>query len=216
MKKNPKVEMPRIQQSFKRYGISGLGKFDVQNLVLFSETNQDMIPLHDILEAYFKFPGSDTKIKRECMASVHRLCYLQKDVAYARTFAKPPFLEMFQKNPIAVLSHLTLLYDEGHYQEVVDTHKSLKQVPNVAESAIVMAALYKIGTPEAFQEANKRFSRHEWAVAKVPEGKDIKTTLKEKHEAASLGSRGIQIFAYFSSFMYICNRRLKPTFDKHK
>ena len=194
--RNPQAEIQRIQQDFKKFGIHGLQKHDAKNLSLFSSNDQDMVVLHEILTSYFKSSKGDPKMKINCVTNCHRLCYIRKDVTNSRCFTQPPFLKWFDKNPIAILNHLTLLYDEGLYQEVVDTHKLLTQVPNVGVSAIVMASLYKLGTPEAYQEALTMWNEHERLVAKVPEGQDVKTTLQMRSEP-HLSPRGIQIFALF-------------------
>ena len=139
---NPPAELQRISHGFKRSGISALKKYDPITFALFS-TDNDMFDCHEILKAYFMSPNSDQKMKTNCIAKVHQSCYLQKDMAFSRCFTEPPFFKYFDQNPIAQLNHLTLLYNNGHYQELVDTHKKLNPVPYVSISAIVMSALYK-------------------------------------------------------------------------
>ena len=56
------------------------------------------------------------------------------------------FFQTFDKNPLAILMHFQLLYDHGYYQELVDKFEKSSKVKNTANMAIVMAALYRIGT----------------------------------------------------------------------
>jgi hypothetical protein len=54
------------------------------------------------------------------------------------------------------LTYLTILYDNGLYEELAKDHQCLSSsVPQFNERSILLAALYKIGTPEAFQLAEE-------------------------------------------------------------
>merc|ERR1719266_308562 len=107
-------------------------------------------------------------------------CYLRGDLKYSRTLSEGAFFQTFDKNPIAVLTHLQLEYDHGNYQELVDKYKKLTKVKNAANVVIVMASLCKIGTPEAYKQATE-FRADEFLIPKEVES-----------------SRAFELFAWFS------------------
>jgi hypothetical protein len=90
------------------------------------------------------------------------VCYTQKNVASAK--------EMFH-NEVVIASgyianctilkirYFTLLYEQELYQDLVDDFRTIED-PSLDEFTLAMAALCKIGTPEAFQESTDLFRRH--------------------------------------------------------
>ena len=74
----------------------------------------------------------DPKHKTKLLCGCIETCYLRKDLKYSRVLSEGSFFQTFDQNPIAVLTHLQLLYDHGHYQELVDRYKKLTNLKNAA------------------------------------------------------------------------------------
>merc|ERR1711997_629073 len=71
-------------------------------------------------------------------------------------------------------------YDHGQYQELVDKFNKTSKVKNAAQMTIVMAALCKLGTPEAYKQATE-FQADEFLIPKEVES-----------------GRSFELFAWFS------------------
>jgi hypothetical protein len=122
-------------------------------------------------------PEHKTSLLRDCI----KTCYLRGDVKNSRIFSEGAFFQTFDKSPIAQLTHLQLLYDHGQYQELVDKFNKISKVKNAAQMTIVMAALCRIGTPEAYKQATEMKRLDEILMPKEVEG-----------------GRTFELFAWFS------------------
>jgi hypothetical protein len=124
--------------------------------------------------------AGDPKQKLNLLAACIKTCYLRGDVKYSKLLSEGTFFQTFEKSPMAVLNHFQLLYDHGHYQELVEKYKKLAKVGNAVYMTIVMAALCKIGTPEAYKQATE-FRADEFLIPKEVDS-----------------SRAFEFFAWFS------------------
>ena len=102
---------------------------------------------------------------------------------YAQKFLQEPFTDFIKSSPIAKLCLLTVLFDVGKFEQVVATWKTLPKVKNVAQSTIVMASLYQIGTEDSYKEALQMIHDHDRDYPSGP---------------GRLSTRGIQIFSLFA------------------
>jgi tetratricopeptide (TPR) repeat protein len=166
-------------KSYEQKGIKGLRRNDILNFMDLSEGEKDMANLSRVVEDFFVNAG-DPKQKQNLLTACINTCYLRGDVKYSRTMSEGTFFQTFDKNPMAVLTQFQLEYDYGHYQELVDKYKQLTKVKNAAQMTIVMAALCKIGTPEAYKQATE-FQADEFLIPK-----DVDS------------SRALELFAWFS------------------
>ena len=109
-----------------------------------------------VVEDYLANATPDPKNKEKILSSAIGTCHLRSDLKYSRIMSQGAFFQTFDKNPLAILMHFQLLYDHGHYQELVDKFEKMsKKVKNTVNTAIVMAALCRIGTPEAYKKATE-------------------------------------------------------------
>ena len=158
-----------IMTSYKRKGIKNLRKYGIQNYMGLVDCEKDMANLSIIVEDFLAHPG-DFKDKTRMLCNCIQTCYLRRDLKYSRILSEGAFFQYFDKHPIAQLTHLQILYDHGHYQELVDKYKKLTKVKNAAQMAIVMAALCKIGTQEAYKQATEIKKLDEILMPKEVEG----------------------------------------------
>lgn len=93
-----------------------------------------------VVKDYLAHAG-DPKHKRNLLCRCIETCHLRKDLKYSRLLSEGAFFQTFEQSPLAVLIHFQLLYDHGHYQEIVDKFKKLTKVENASKMAIVMPAL---------------------------------------------------------------------------
>ena len=166
-------------RSYKQKGIKDLRINDIKNFMGLVEGEKDMTNLYRVVKdslAQAGDPKHKTSLLRDCI----RTCYLRGDLKYSRIFSEGGFFQTFDKNPIAQLTHFQLEYDHGHYQELVEKFKKLTKVKNAAHMTIVMAALCRLGTPEAYKQASE-FSADEFLIPKEVES-----------------SRALELFAWFS------------------
>ena len=140
--------------SYKQRGIKDVRRNDIQNFMALADGKKDMANLSIVVEDFFAQPG-DSKHKTKLLCCCIGTSYLRGDLKYSRTLSEGAFFQTFDKSPIAVLTHLQILYDHGHYQELVDKYKELTKVKNAAYMTIVMASLCRIGTPEAYKQATE-------------------------------------------------------------
>ena len=138
--------------SYKRRGIKYLRRNEIKGFMDLVDTNKDMINLSIVVKDFLADTG-DPKHKERMLCDCIQVCYLRRDLKYSRILSEGDFFQYFDKHPIAQLTHLQILYDHGHYQELVDKFKKLNKVNNAANMTIVMAALCRIGTQEAYKQA---------------------------------------------------------------
>jgi len=144
----------KIMDSYKWEGIEGIRRQEILKFMDLAEDEKDMANLSRVVKDYLAHAG-DPKHKRKLLCRCIETCYLRKDLKYSRLLSEGAFFQTFDQSPLAVLTHLQLLYDHGHYQEIVDKFKKLTKVKNTANMVIVMAALCKIGTQEAYKQARE-------------------------------------------------------------
>jgi len=169
-------------KSYKQRGLKGLRRYDILNYMALVQGEKDMANLSRVVEDSLAQAG-DPKHKRTVLCQCIRTCYLRGDVKYSRLLSEGAFFQTFDKNSIAQLTHFQLEYDHGHYQELVDKYKKLTKVENAARMTIVMAALCKIGTAEAYKQATE-FRADEFLFPKEVDS-----------------GRAIELFAWFSIHM---------------
>ena len=166
--------------SYKRKGIKNLRKYEILNYMGLVDCEKDMANLSIIMEDFLAHPG-DLKDKPRMLCNCIQTCYLRRDLKHSRFFSEGDFFQYFEKLPLAQLTHFQILYDHGHYQELVDKFKKLNKVHNGANLLIVMAALCRLGTLEAYKQASEFFADEIF----MP--KEVKG-----------GSRTKELFAWFS------------------
>jgi len=169
----------KFLKSYKEKGIIGLRRNDIRNFMHLVKDEKDMANLSRVVEDSLAQAG-DPNIKLKLLCDCIRTCYLRGDVKYSKLLSEGVFFQTFEKSPNAVINHFQLLYDHGHYQELVDKYKKLTKVENAAYMTIVMAALCKIGTPEAYKQATE-FRADEFLIPKEVDS-----------------GRAIELFAWFS------------------
>ena len=89
-------------------------------------------------------------------------------------------------NELARIRYFTLLYKSKMYEDLVQDFELIKDFSNKDDDTIVMAALYHIGTDEAFSKAAEIVSNHQRErdrMRKLRRGK---------------GFRGLYIYSYFA------------------
>ena len=145
----------RMMKTYSQDGIKGLTKNEIFNFIHLVDGEKDMADLCRILEEYFANTTPDPKNKEKILSSAIGTCHLRSDLKYSRIMSQGAFFQTFDKNPLAILMHFQLLYDHGHHQELVDKFEKSSKVKNTANMAIVMAALYRIGTPDAYKKATE-------------------------------------------------------------
>jgi len=166
-------------RSYKQKGIKDLRINDIKNFMDLGDNEKDMANLSRVVEDSLAQAG-DPKHKTKLLCHCIQTCYLRGDLKYSRIFSEGAFFQTFDKSPIAQLTHLQLLYDHGHYQELVDKYKKLTKVKNAANMTIVMAALCRLGTAEAYKQATE-FQADEFLIPKEVDS-----------------SRAFELFAWFS------------------
>ena len=145
----------RFMKIYNKEGIKVLKKNEILFFMHFVDGEKDMVNLSKVLEDYLAHAGTNPKDKERIFSACIRKCHLRSDLKYSRLLSEGAFFQAFDKNPQAIQTHFQLLYDHGHYQELVDTFERLSKVKNAAHMAIVMAALCRIGTPEAYKKATE-------------------------------------------------------------
>ena len=143
----------RMMKTYSQDGIKGLTKNEIFNFIHLVDGEKDMADLCRILEEYFANTTPDPKNKEKILSSAIGTCHLRSDLKYSRIMSQGAFFQTFDKNPLAILMHFQLLYDHGHHQELVDKFEKMSK--KVKETVIVMAALCRIGTPEAYKKATE-------------------------------------------------------------
>ena len=131
---NIPFELQRIKKDFGIHGSQGLKNNDWNNLILFSQ-KKDMPSVYQMVKSHIEDPRVDTKLKSKFLSKCVQVCYLSQDLDYSRKFTQEPFFEVFVTGPFAVLCHLTFLYNEGHYEEVVETYKQIKKFSNIPNNS---------------------------------------------------------------------------------
>ena len=166
--------------SYKQKGIKNVRRNEIKNFIDLADCEKDMTNLSRVVEDFLAQAG-DPKHKTGMVCNCIQTCYLRRDLKYSRFFSEGAFLQYFDKHPIAMLVLFQLLYDNGHYQELVDKFKTTAKVKNAANMTIIMAALCRIGTQEAYKEATEMKRQDEIFMSKEVEG-----------------SRPQELFAWFS------------------
>jgi len=170
----------KIMDSYKWEGIEGIRRQEILKFMDLAEDEKDMANLSRVVKDYLAHAG-DPKHKRKLLCRCIETCYLRKDLKYSRLLSEGAFFQTFDQNPLAVQVHFQLLYDHGHYQEIVDKFEKLTKVKNAAKMTIVMASLCRLGTPEAYKQATEMKRLDEILMTKEVEG-----------------SRPQELFAWFS------------------
>ena len=156
-------------KSYKKRGIKGLRRNDILNFINLADGEKDMAKLSRVVEDFLAHP-CDPKHKERILGNCISTCYLRGDLKYSRLLSEGAFFQTFDKSPISQLTHFQLEYDHGHYQELVDKFNKTSKVGNAATMTIVMAALCRIGTPEAYKEATEMRRLDEIIMPKHVEG----------------------------------------------
>ena len=158
--------------SYKRKGIKNLRRNEIKDFMNLVATDKDMANLCIVVKDFLALTG-DPKQKTGLLCDCIQTCYLRRDLKYSRIFSEGDFFQYFDKNPIGKLTHLQMLYDHGHYQELVEKFKTIPKVGNAANNVIVMASLCRIGTQEAYKQATE-FLADEIYMQKEVEGSRTK------------------------------------------
>ena len=145
----------RFMKIYNKEGIKVLKKNEILFFMHFVDGEKDMVNLSKVLEDYLAHAGTNPKDKERIFSACIRTCHLRNDLKYSRLLSEGAFFQAFDKNPQAIQTHFQLLYNHGHYQELVDIFERISKVKNAAHMAIVMAALCRIGTPEAYKKATE-------------------------------------------------------------
>ena len=167
------------KEFYKKRGLESLKRYDILNFMHLAESEEDMANLTRMVEDFLGHTG-DLKDKTNLVCKSIQTCYLRRNLKYSRLLSGGAFFQTFDKNPIAISTQFQLEYDHGHYQELVDKYKQLTKVENAAQMTIVMAALCRLGTPEAYKQATE-FRADEFLIPKEVES-----------------SRAFELFAWFS------------------
>ena len=146
----------RMMKTYNEDGIKGLRNNEILFFMHLVDSEKDMANLCRILEEYFANATPDPKNKEKILSSAISACHLRSDIKNSRIMSQGTFFQTFDKSPLAILTHFQLLYDHGHYQELVNKFEKMsKKVKRTINTAIVMAALCRIGTPEAYKKATE-------------------------------------------------------------
>ena len=144
-----------MMKTYNKEGIKVLKKNEILFFMHLVDSEKDMDNLCRVLEDYLANATPDPESKKNIFSACIGTCHLRSDLKYSRILSQGAFFQTFDKNPYAILTHFQLLYDHGHYQELVDKFEKNSKVKNTANMAIVMAALCRMGTPEAYKKATE-------------------------------------------------------------
>ena len=156
-----KAHFENIQRNFQRGGIEVMTQnqvFDTINSAKENEECNDKEYIKTIVKSFCQDIDRDDKAKQQVIKSFMYLCYLNQDHENAKEIADLA-LSMNIMSYNAEKIYLQLLYNAGLYENVYTVIKMNKDEPfsdiirNMNTYTRALAALYQLGTDEAFRDA---------------------------------------------------------------
>lgn len=156
-----KAHFENIQRNFQRGGIEVMTQnqvFDTINSATENEECNDKEYIKTIVKSFCQDIDRDEKAKQQIVKSFLYLCYINQDHENAKEIADLA-LSMNIMSYNAKKIYLQLLYNAGLYENVYTVIKMNKDEPfpdiarNLNTYTRALAALYQLGTDEAFRDA---------------------------------------------------------------
>ena len=146
-----KKKKTKIQDKSDKEGILSLSKVDIYEFAGYADGEQDVAFLLQVTKSFIEDPNTHRELKMDYFTLCSQLCYVKQNVDYARLLTQEPFLEMVNLSYISRNILGTLFYNQGHYAELLEKIKSCN-IQGAGTWLLQVASLFKIGTPEAYQE----------------------------------------------------------------
>ena len=155
-----KANFQAIKHNYEKGGIEVLTKNQVHNLMALALGNpecNDKELVKSVVKSFNNDLDRELKSRKEIIKSYMHFCYQNQDIKSAQEIPDHIMpLEEFQT--MNMLTLMIMLYDAGLYENVHEIFKKGKDNCNSIPAyerqyTIVMAALYQLGTEEAFREA---------------------------------------------------------------
>ena len=158
---NPDAKKQRIFEMYKNSGIKMISSYDVLDILDLVESVEDTQSTIEIIKEIAANPVRENYEKGKLLGRMIRHCYIGNHIQEATELVKNVNVRKnFSGTTMSVF--LCMLYNAGKYQEIADFCKVEVETNdgvgmNKDECFILITALYKLGTPEAFQMAMKAY-----------------------------------------------------------
>jgi len=152
-----KAHFENIQRNFQKGGIEVMTQnqvFDTINSAKENEECNDKEYIKNIVKSFCQDIDRDEKAKKQVIKSFMYLCYTNQDHENAKEIADLAMsMNIMSSNTKHIYLHL--LYNAGLYENVFTAIKMTKDDSSFAENTYTtaLAALYQLGTDEAFRDA---------------------------------------------------------------
>jgi len=188
----------KVREAFERDGLRSLFSEDLRNLLCTAEGAEDLRLAAQLLAKAAE--GTEQRsIEKlpQLFGFFFAICKRDGHLEIAKSMWENPALTVFRNNFRAIrLRYLCLLYEAGHYEEVLDAYKKVMREMNggpdlLDEATVTMAALHRLGTDEAFQEARELMQQPYFSRRFTPSSKNASG-------GRASGLRSLYIFAYMA------------------
>ena len=158
---NPDAKKQRIFEMHQKSGIKMLSSNDVLDVLDVIKSVEDTQKTIELIKEITANPVRKSDRKTMLVGRMIRHCYVGNHVQEAKDLIQDVNARKFISGTTIAI-YLCMLFNAGKYQDIVDfciveVEKNDGVEMNKDECYILMTALYKIGTPEAFEMAMKAY-----------------------------------------------------------
>ena len=156
---NPKSDKVRIQKLYKSTGLKQI-QWSIPHKVMFClDTKKDMKFAKEIVKEFIKscdekqlqFSGDGYRL----LGRFYWSCFRLKDAEAAKDLAELEVVkEVFHNEHGHIMNgYMQILYESGHYEDLVKVCEENYGNVKAQVSVMLAAALYRLGTPQAYAKA---------------------------------------------------------------
>ena len=203
---NPDAKKQRIFEMHKNSGIKMLSTNDVLDVLDVIESVEDTQRTIELIKEITANPVRKIDRKAMLVGRMIRYCYVGNHVQEAKDLIQDVNARKVISGP-TISIYLCMLFNAEKYQDIADffkveVEKNDGVEMNKDECYILLTALYKIGTPEAFEMAMKAYQFEK--ISSIP------SRMLLVLFAANLGECGIalDILSDIKSSFYLSNLKL--------
>ena len=145
------------RKDFNEYGIRNMLISDLYRMADDAETEDDLLLVVNVLRNFLKSSCAISQDFSQIVTRMLDVCFVLNSVKAANEMWHDPELSPFLIGDKPRLRYMVLLYNNGHYSSLAQLAKENPQCVVFPQSHVILAALYKIGTREAFELAKTCF-----------------------------------------------------------
>ena len=144
-----------IEAKFRESGIDKLFYEDLENLLLMAENQTHLEIVANVSQAFFEDSYRlDASQKTAIVTKFIYTCYNLNEIEMAKHLWNQSYIDLHRGKWLSIF-YYSWLFDNGNYKEIVDDYSRISDEAKVNYeplSLVIVAALAKIETKEAFQQ----------------------------------------------------------------